>query len=52
LGLVGGARTLREMRVAPLSIRKIPSILSLEVTSYPLFVGATCVFGGGSVYRQ
>jgi len=51
-GPVGGARTLRAMRVAPLGIRKSPSILSLEVPPYPLSGGATCVFGGGSIYYQ
>jgi len=49
---VGGARTLQEMRAAPLGIQKSPSILSLEVSLHPLSVGAACVFDDSLVYRQ
>jgi len=46
---MGGARTLQAACVAPSSIQKYLSIMSLETSSHPLFIGLTSVSSSGPV---
>jgi len=46
---MGGARTLQATCVAPSSIQKYLSIMLLETSSHPLFIGLTSVSGSDSV---
>jgi len=46
---MGGARTLQATYVAPSSIQKYLSIMLLETSSHPFFIGLTSVSGSDPV---